>query len=119
MMILLNINKLSVKIENKFILSEIDFVVPKGETLALLGHKGAGKSTLIQTITGIRDKHTGTITLNEYNQEDILNHKENFVYLPEEPLLLTELTVMQHFHLYVKSYRISQSDLMYTISRYI
>src|SRR5690625_6153650 len=83
---LLNINKLSVKIENKFILSEIDFVVPKGETLALLGHNGAGKSTLIQTITGIRDKHTGTITLNEYNQEDILNYKENFVYLPEEPL---------------------------------
>src|SRR5690625_6448478 len=82
---LLNINKLSVKIENKFILSEIDFVVPKGETLALLGHNGAGKSTLIQTITGIRDKHTGTITLNEYNQEDILNYKENFVYLPEEP----------------------------------
>jgi len=116
---LLNINKLSVKIENKFILSEIDFVVPKGETLALLGHNGAGKSTLIQTITGIRDKHTGTITLNEYNQEDILNYKENFVYLPEEPLLLTELTVMQHFQLYGKSYRISESDLMYKVNKYI
>src|SRR5699024_658282 len=97
---LLNINKLSVKIENKFILSEIDFVVPKEAPLALLGHSGARKSTVIPTTPGIRDKLTGTITLNEYNQEDILIYKENFVYLPEEPLLLTELTVMQHFQLY-------------------
>src|SRR5690625_6061824 len=116
---LLNINKLSVKIENKFILSEIDFVVPKGETLSLLGHNGAGKSTLIQTITGIRDKHTGTITLNEYNQEDILNYKENFVYLPEEPLLLPELTVMQHFQLYGKSYHIAENRLLSLVDSYV
>src|SRR5699024_2882542 len=116
---LLNIHKLSVKIENKFILNEIDHVDTTLVTLVRLGHNGSGKLTLIQTTTGVRDKHTGTITINEYNQEDILNYKENFVYLPEEPLLLTELTVMQHFQLYGKSYRISESDLMYKVNKYI
>ncbi len=117
-MSLLNVSNLSVKIETKLILEDINFNVEKGEALALLGHNGAGKSTLMQAITGLRDKHTGTITLNDYDQEDILNYKENFVYLPEEPLLLTELTVMQHFQLYGKSYQIPETELMTKVKKY-
>src|SRR5699024_2831474 len=118
-MSLLTINDLAVKIEDKMILQDINFDLERGEALALLGHNGAGKSTLMHVITGLRDKHKGKVILNNHEQEDILNYKENFVYLPEEPLLLTELTVMQHFQLYGKSYRISESDLMYKVNKYI
>ena len=115
---LLTINDLTVKIEDKMILQDINFDLERGEALALLGHNGAGKSTLMHVITGLRDKHKGKVILNNHEQEDILNYKENFVYLPEEPLLLTELTVMQHFQLYGKSYQIAEDELMAKVKKY-
>lgn len=115
---LLTINDLAVKIEDRMILQDINFELERGEALALLGHNGAGKSTLMHVITGLRDKYKGKVTLNNYDQNDILNYKENFVYLPEEPLLLTELTVMQHFQLYGKSYQIPEDELMTKVKEY-
>src|SRR5699024_12133294 len=117
-MSLLTINDLAVKIEDKMILQDINFDLERGEALALLGHNGAGKSTIMHVITRLRDKHKGKVIINNHEQEDILYYKENFVYLPEEPLLLTELTVMQHFQLYGKSYQIAEDELMAKVKKY-
>src|SRR5699024_1115591 len=40
-------------------------------------------------------------------------------YLPEEPLLLTELTMMQHFQLYGKSYQIAEKRLYERLERLV
>jgi len=42
-------------------LDEIDFCVPKGETLGIIGANGAGKSTLLSLLTGTIHPTTGTI----------------------------------------------------------
>ncbi|HWE66887.1 MAG TPA: ATP-binding cassette domain-containing protein [Acidimicrobiales bacterium] len=46
------------------VLFGVDLVVREGEILALLGTNGAGKSSLLKSITGLLPAHGGSITLN-------------------------------------------------------
>lgn len=45
------------------VLENIDFDIPEGEFLALMGPSGSGKSTLLNLIAGIDKTDTGTITV--------------------------------------------------------
>ena len=49
----LNINTLKVSIDNKTILNDISFTLPKGETLIIIGESGSGKSTLAKLLVGL------------------------------------------------------------------
>lgn len=107
----LHVDHVSVVIDKMKIIDNISFSIKRGQVTALVGHNGAGKSTLMNAIVGILNKTTGTISiLQKYDQDkQLLEYKRRFAYLPEEPLLLTELTVMQHFQLYKMSYKIDEN----------
>src|SRR5699024_3086271 len=107
----LELQNVTTIVDGKKLLQDISFSLEKGRILALVGHNGAGKSTLMKTIMGMLEKESGSIILNEkYNQaEDLLACKRHLSYLPEEPLLLPELTVMQHFQMYAMSYDMDEA----------
>lgn len=117
----LDVKNVQTKIDGKMLLDDISFTLQEGEVLALVGHNGAGKSTLMKTMMQVNDKQAGTIIIQEqYDQDEhLLSFKKQISYLPEEPLLLTELTVMQHFQLYALSYDIKEADFEAKIARYI
>ena len=65
---IIKINKLSKVYKNKFkALDNLDLIIQKGEIFALLGPNGAGKSTLINTVCGILNFDSGSITVNEFD----------------------------------------------------
>lgn len=109
----LALTNVSVTIDNKQLLQDISFYIEKGSMTALLGHNGAGKSTLMKTIMQLTEKQSGTIeAMEKYDQsKQLLAFKRQLAYLPEEPMLMPELTVMQHFQLYGKSYHIPKNEL--------
>lgn len=109
------------KIGAKEIVKDISFHVNEGEMLALVGHNGAGKSTLIKTALNIIEKDRGDIMIaGKYHiDQHLLTYKKHIAYLPEEPLLLPELTIMQHFQLYGMSYDIPQKQLEERIATYV
>ena len=43
-------------------LEEADFVLKKGEHVAIMGDNGAGKSTFVRQITGVEQRTRGTVT---------------------------------------------------------
>jgi branched-chain amino acid transport system ATP-binding protein len=45
------------------VLEGIDLALPRGESLALLGRNGTGKTTLIDTLVGVTRRHAGRIAL--------------------------------------------------------
>ena len=45
----------------------VDLDLPKGQSLALLGRNGTGKTTLINSIVGITRRFGGTVSLNGRN----------------------------------------------------
>ena len=56
------------------VVTDISFDIPEGQIFGLIGLNGVGKTTLIKTILGLRDVHSGNI-----------EHlgKENIAFLPE------------------------------------
>lgn len=119
-MSLFELEDITVRLGDKTIIREVSFSLEKGKVLALLGHNGAGKSTLMRTIMGILEKESGEISINGINQAtDFLEFKKQLSYLPEEPMLLAELTVMQHFQLYGKSYEIDEAVFKERVDKYV
>ena len=57
------------------ILHDIGLSLAQGQTLALLGRNGTGKTTLINTIAGATRLHAGRITLGGVDLHNMPSHK--------------------------------------------
>ncbi|WP_186576306.1 ABC transporter ATP-binding protein [Aquibacillus kalidii] len=116
----LDVNSVSVIIKEEPILDNVSFSLNQGSISALIGHNGAGKSTVMKTIMGWQEKAAGTIEIKGVEQErDFIAFKQNLSYIPEEPFLLSELTAMQHFQLYGQSYQMKEEVLLSRVEYYI
>lgn len=65
--------------QNRPVLQDISFTVKSGETVAILGATGSGKTSLLQLIPRFYDVNTGSITLDgadirSYTLESLRNH---------------------------------------------
>jgi manganese/iron transport system ATP-binding protein/manganese/zinc/iron transport system ATP- binding protein len=63
-MTVLNASGLSAGYEGKSVLANLDFTVPRGQRVALLGPNGGGKSTLIRTLSGELQPISGSFMFN-------------------------------------------------------
>lgn len=50
--------------EEFWVLNDVSFELAKGETLGIIGHNGAGKSTMLKHLSGIMEPTRGTIEVN-------------------------------------------------------
>lgn len=57
--------------DNEPVLNEVSFKIYPGETIALVGTTGAGKSTIINLISRFYDANEGNILLDGYNVKDV------------------------------------------------
>ncbi|RKZ96365.1 MAG: ABC transporter ATP-binding protein [Gammaproteobacteria bacterium] len=62
---LLDVSDITVKVDDKILLSDTSFQLQQGDYLCVLGPNGAGKSTLLKTLMGIIKPTAGTIFLNQ------------------------------------------------------
>ncbi len=60
---LLKVQNLSAGYGEAVVLNDISFSLGEGETLALLGRNGTGKTTLMDTLAGATRQHGGQIFL--------------------------------------------------------
>ena len=57
--------------ENREILTDINLVIPKGQTIALVGQSGSGKSTLVDLIPRYHDIQSGEILIDGVNIKEM------------------------------------------------
>ncbi len=84
-MTLLECKNVSKSFDNKKILDNVNFEVPKGKIIGLLGKNGAGKTTLIKLINDLLTVDEGEILFK--NKKIGVYSKENISYLPERTYL--------------------------------
>ncbi|WP_144211314.1 ABC transporter ATP-binding protein [Shewanella donghaensis] len=97
----ISVNNLVKKYDDFVAVDGISLSVKAGETLALLGHNGAGKSSLIKMLLGIVPATSGEISMmgNVIMQEK-QRRQLNLGYLPENISLYEKLTgkeVLEYF----------------------
>ena len=82
----------SFKYSNEWVLNDVSFTVHKGETVAIVGPTGAGKSTLVQLLPRLYDVQKGEIRIDgkpitTYTQRSL---RENIAFVPQKPFLFLD-----------------------------
>ncbi|SFD13190.1 ATP-binding cassette, subfamily B [Algibacter lectus] len=73
-------------------LKNINFHVKEGETLAIIGKTGSGKSTILDLIGRLYDIDEGSIIINkqEIDQVNLSNLRDSIGYVPQEAFLFSD-----------------------------
>ncbi|WP_187689274.1 ABC transporter ATP-binding protein [Nocardia wallacei] len=77
------------------VLRGIDFVLPTGALVGIVGENGSGKSTLLKVLSGELRPDRG-----------VVRHRRRFGYCPQQVVLNDAFTVRQHLDLFAAAYAI-------------
>lgn len=95
------------------VLKKINFTIPYGEIVGLIGLNGAGKSTLLKTILGLIKPIEGHITIgNQTINEHQSQFSQQLAYIPETPVLYEELTLKEHLEMTALGYGLPVETVM-------
>lgn len=92
----LEINNLSVDINNTRILDSVSLCIEEKEFLVLLGPSGCGKSTLLKTIAGINSVTEGSMVLDGTLLNDVPAHKRGTVIVFQDIRLFPNMSVAEN-----------------------
>ena len=68
--VMLKIRQLKIAFGNKIVLNDLDLDVYEGETLAIIGPSGTGKSTIIKVLTGLLAPTSGSVIIDGQETKD-------------------------------------------------
>ena len=112
-MSLLEVNNLYKKYDPKssYAVEDITLHGDKGEIVGLLGHNGAGKSTIIKSIVGIHPYDMGEISICDFNlKTNPVEAKSNFGYVSDEFTLFEQMTGFEYINFMADVYKVSEQD---------
>ena len=93
---MLSVTDLDVNYGSSQVLFQLKLHVKKGETLALLGRNGAGKSTTMKAIAGVIAARRGRVELEGKTITGMPSHKiarAGIGFVPEDRQIFTDLSV--------------------------
>jgi branched-chain amino acid transport system ATP-binding protein len=116
---LLRIEGLSAGYGEAVVLHDISLRLNEGETLALLGRNGTGKTTLLDTLVGATTQHGGTITFGGAPLHALASHARaaaGIGWVPQERNIFKSLTVHENLTAVARDAR-SQAHRAWTPER--
>ena len=109
--VVLSIKDLHKSYGKKEVLKGINLEVYKGEVFGFIGKNGAGKSTTIDCIVGLKDFNSGEIVLAGHNvKENPLDAKMELGYVPSEPVTYEVMTGNEYLQFVASSYNMYQES---------
>jgi branched-chain amino acid transport system ATP-binding protein len=93
---LLKVEHLSAGYGEAVVLNDVSVSLPQGQTLALLGRNGTGKTTFMNTLAGATRQHGGTIMLDGVALHKVPLHERanaGIGWVPQERNIFKSLTV--------------------------
>ena len=108
---MLKINRLSAGYGKSDVIRDIDLLIPEGHLVCLIGGNGAGKSTIMRTISGMIRATRGQITLGGQDISSLTSHEIaslGLAHVPEGRRVFASMTVLDNLRL--GAYRRKSSD---------
>ena len=94
-------------------LKGISFEVNEGEVIALIGANGAGKTTILHTITGLIESKAGSVQFEGKDITKMPGHKIvtlGMAHVPEGRRVFADLSVYENLKLGCHSQRMCRRD---------
>ena len=121
---LLKVENLSAGYGEAVVLNNVSLSLGEGQTLALLGRNGTGKTTLINTLAGATHQHAGSITLGAGASAVLLHklpsHERAAVgigWVPQERNIFKSLTVAENLTAVARPARAGRTAPLWTPAR--
>ena len=85
-------NNVSLKLQNKLILDQVDLTLNKFQTVGIVGRSGAGKTTLANTLSGILSPDDGNITVDGQDIRSINSalFRSTIGYVSQVPVIFND-----------------------------
>jgi phospholipid/cholesterol/gamma-HCH transport system ATP-binding protein len=101
---MIEIENLYKSFKDKKVLCGINLTIPKGETLAIIGRSGCGKSVLLKHIVGLLDPDRGTVKvegkiISELGRKELYSIRKKFGFLFQGAALFDSMTVEENVSL--------------------
>lgn len=92
---MINIENLSVR-AGAFAIDDLSFAVAVGQYAVLMGKTGSGKTTILESICGLKPIRTGRIVLHDRDVTLLRPADRGVGYVPQDRALFSTMTVRQH-----------------------
>ena len=90
MLLLINIS------QGNFSLLDVNFKINKGDYAILMGKTGCGKTTVIESICGLRQIKSGKIWLADNEISNLMPAKREIGYVPQDSALFKNMSIAQN-----------------------
>jgi NitT/TauT family transport system ATP-binding protein len=92
------VSNLAFRFGDMGIFADLSFRLPSGNSLAIVGRSGVGKTTLLRCVAGLAEPFSGSVRIDGHPPEQLYG-KGDISFLFQEPSLWRHLTVRQHLEL--------------------
>jgi branched-chain amino acid transport system ATP-binding protein len=99
---MLKVNSINVYYGNIHAIKDVTFQVAKGEIVTLIGANGAGKSTILKTVSGLLRSKTGSVEFMDQNIGAVPPHKiveRGLAHVPEGRRIFLQMTVQENLEM--------------------
>ena len=99
---MLNVTNMNVYYGNIYAVKNVSFNVEKGEVVTLIGANGAGKSTILKTISGLLRSKTGSISFSDEEIGNMVSHgivKRGLAQVPEGRRVFLQMSVQENLEM--------------------
>jgi len=100
--IMLDVKNMNVYYGNIYAIKDVGFQVNQGEIVTLIGANGAGKSTILKTISGLLHSKTGSISFLEQEISAAQPHnivKQGLAHVPEGRRVFARMSVTENLEM--------------------
>jgi phospholipid/cholesterol/gamma-HCH transport system ATP-binding protein len=118
---LLEARRLSVEFGRQRVLRDIQLTVPRGQTLAIIGESGCGKTVLLKTMIGLVRPTRGEVLFDGQNllkltDKELVQQRIRFGFLFQNAALFDSMTVGQNVAFPLRQHRdVSDSQVQETV----
>lgn len=102
-------DRLTVQFGRQTILNDISISVPRGQTVAIIGESGCGKTMLLKSIVGLLKPTSGSVRfdgqdINLLNDQDMTAARKRFGFVFQNAALFDSMTIRQNVEFPLKQH---------------